>query len=57
MFGNAAVVISSSSFTSCYTSGKVSAWLGVMVHGASRVGGHECMYMLVVVFAVVTQPT
>ena len=57
MLGNAAVSISSSSFTSCYTSGGVSAWLGVIVHGASRVGSHECMYILVVVFAVVAQRT
>ena len=57
VYGYAAVVISSSSFTSCYTSGQVSARLGVIVHGASRVGGHAFMYILVVVFAVVVQPT
>ena len=38
MHGNAALTISSSTFTLCYTSGKVSAWLGVMVHGAVKVG-------------------
>ena len=45
MNGNAAVAISSSGFTSCDTSGEVSAWLGVMVHGASRAGGHACMHV------------
>ena len=43
MYGNVALSISSSSFTSCYTSAKVSAMLGVMVHGAVRVGCHACM--------------
>ena len=57
MCGNAAVSISSSSFTSCRANGGVSAWLGVMVHGASRVGGHAYMYKLVVVLAVVARPT
>ena len=63
MYGNVALSISSSSFTSCYTIvGVVSAWLGAMVHGAMvhgavRVGGHACMHIVVVVLAVVTKPT
>ena len=63
MYGIAALAISSSSFTLCYTIvGVVSAWLGamvhgVMVHGAVRAGGHACMHIVVVVLAVVAQPT
>ena len=45
MYGNAAVAISGSNFTLCYTSGGVSAWLGVMVHGALRVGDYACMHV------------
>ena len=45
MDGNAAVTISRSSFILCYTSGKVSALLGDMVHGAPRVGCHAYTYL------------
>ena len=45
MYGHAAVTISSSGFTMCFTSGGVSAWLGVMVHGALRVGDYACMHV------------
>ena len=57
MNGNAALSISSSSFASCYSSGGVSAWLGVMVHGTLRLGADACMYIHVVVLAVFAQPT
>ena len=57
MLENAALSISSSRFTSCYTSGGVSTWLGVMVHAAVRVGDYACMYTHVVVLAVIAQPT
>ena len=59
VFGYEAVSMISSRFTSCYASGGVSAWLAiaVMVHGAVRVGCHACMYIHVVVLAVIAQPT
>ena len=45
MYGIAVLSINSSTFTSCYTSGWVSACLGVIVHGTSRAGDHACMYV------------
>ena len=45
MYGYKALAISLSSFTLCYASGGVSALLGVMVHGASRVACHAYTYL------------